>query len=187
MVAPALRPLELRAARLDPSEIDAFARFVIEHSAESGKDGSQHFAMSRRAVADDVRNAAASRWSRRLDEPNWGRAWLLWGRDPRRVVGHCELRGGRIVAEMHRAVLGMGILRDFTGQGWGRRLLETTVTWARDEARLTWIDLGVFANNEPARRLYRSLGFVELCAREDAFRIDAGVVVDDVQMTLRLR
>jgi len=103
------------------------------------------------------------------------------------VVGHLELRGGRITAEMHRATLGMGLGRAYTGQGYGRRLVEVAVRWAREDAGLSWIDLGVFAGNERARRLYQRMGFVQQGAREDAFRIDAGVSVTDIQMALDLR
>src|SRR5262249_16983551 len=121
------------------------------------------------------------------EEPLWGRAWLLvQDQPPRRVAGHVELRGGRIRAELHRATLGMGIRRAFTGKGYGRALLERAIAWARDEAHLAWIDLGVFTGNDPARRLYDRFGFVEVGRRIDAFRTDSGVSIEDVQMSLAL-
>jgi ribosomal protein S18 acetylase RimI-like enzyme len=88
---------------------------------------------------------------------------------------------------MHRAMLGMGVLRRHTGQGHGRRLIEAAVAWARGNTRLAWIDLGVFATNARARALYVRTGFVEQGLRPDAFRIDAGLAVDDVLMALDLR
>lgn len=172
-------------AQTTATDLDGFARHMVEHMRESGREGSTHFAPLRALVREDVRAAALARWSKDLDEPVWGRAFLLWAGDS--VVGHVELRGGRIVAEMHRAVLGMGINRAFTGKGLGRQLAVAAIDWAREEAGLSWIDLGVFANNARARRLYASLGFVEQGAREDAFRIDAGITVTDVQMALDLR
>jgi len=48
-----------------------------------------------------------------------------------------------------------------------------------------WIDLGVFAHNEAARALYKSVGFVEVGTVKDQFRVD-GVSIDDVSMTLAL-
>jgi RimJ/RimL family protein N-acetyltransferase len=168
-----------------PGDADAFARYLVEHLAESGREGSAHFAPARSLSRDDIRAAARSRWSRGLDEALWGRAFLLWMED--RVTGHLELRGGRIPAEMHRAMLGMGVLRRHTGQGHGRRLIEAAVAWARGDTKLAWIDLGVFATNARARALYVRAGFVEQGLRPDAFRIDAGVAVDDVLMALDLR
>lgn len=186
--SPAQSALPIRPARIE--DVDAFVHHVVEHVAESGREGSPHFAMSRKISRDEVRDAAGSRWVRRLDEPLWGRAWLLWCEPPaarRRVVGHIELRGGRIPAEMHRAVLGMGILREFTGSGHGGRLLDAAIAWARDVANLSWIDLGVFSHNDPARKLYERAGFVEVGTRRDAFRIDDRVRVDDIMMSLPLR
>lgn len=176
-------PTEIRVAAR--SDADAFARYLVEHLAESGREGSTHFAPSRSLLRLDVRDAAEARWSRRLDEALWGRTFLLTAGE--RVLGHLELRGGRIPAEMHRATLGMGVLRRHTGQGHGRRLIARAAAWARDEAGLAWIDLGVFASNPRARALYQRMGFVEQGLRPDAFQIDAGLSVDDVLMTLDLR
>jgi RimJ/RimL family protein N-acetyltransferase len=194
--------LPIRAARAE--DVDAYVQHVVEHVAESGQGGAPHFAMSRRVKRDEVRESALVRWTRRLDEPLWGRAWLLWdaarsagstaaptAADEHtrraRVVGHIELRGGRIATEMHRAVAGMGILRSHTGQGHGGRLIAAAVEWAKAVAKLEYVDLGVFSNNEPARKLYRRAGFVEIGVRSDAFRIDDGVRVDDVLMVLDIR
>jgi len=179
--------LPIRMARPGPADADAFARHMVEHMAESGRGGSPHFALARTWVREEVRASFSARLDKELGEPLWGRAWLLLAEDGQRVVGHIELRGGRVDAELHRATLGMGLVRAYTGKGHGRRLCETAIRWARDEAELSWIDLGVFASNTPARRLYRSLGFVEVAVREDAFHNDAGVVLDDVLMTLKLR
>lgn len=176
--------ISIRLARTNEHDVDAFARHLVDHMAESGHHGAPHFAPTRSLSRDEVRIAALGRWSKPLQEPLWGRAFLLWADES--VVGHIELRGGRIQAEMHRATLGMGIARAFIGQGHGRRLIETAVAWACEEAKLAWIDLGVFAHNERARRLYQRFGFVELGAREDAFRIDAGIAVTDIHMSLDL-
>ncbi|MDC0678010.1 GNAT family N-acetyltransferase [Sorangium atrum] len=169
------------------SDARAFAIYLIEHVAESGRRGVPHFAVATSLSRDEVEHSARDRWGKALDEPLWGRAWLLRSSEPRaRVIGHIELRGGRVWSEGHRAVVAMGILGPHTGQGHGRRLLETAIAWARDEAGLEYLDLGVFANNERARRLYAGMGFVPIGTREDAFRVD-GAILDDIQMTLALR
>lgn len=176
--------LSIRKAKANYPDVDAFARHLVAHMGESGCSGAPHFAVSRSLSLDDVRAAALGRWSKRLHEPLWGRAFLLWAEE--HVVGHIELRGGRIQAEMHRATLGMGINQPFVGQGHGRVMIQAAVAWARDEAKLAWIDLGVFAHNERAYRLYQGFGFIEQGKREDAFRIDAGIAVADIQMSLKL-
>ena len=189
-------PLPIVPACLEHAR--AFAAYLTEHGAESGKDGAPRFAVSSGTPEADIRDSAVERWSRRLDQPLWGRAWLLWSSDPpdpgpagffgapARVVGHLELRGGRIRAELHRAVLAIGILGPHRSQGHGRRLLDTAIAWAEEEAGLSYLDLGVFVGNERAQKLYARVGFVVQGLRRDAFRVD-GAVIDDVPMTLALR
>ncbi|UQA54850.1 GNAT family N-acetyltransferase [Polyangium aurulentum] len=170
----------------DLGDLEAFSDHVVRHSAESGKEGSVHFAISRYPARPSVRDSARQRWERAIDEALWGRTFLLL--EPGgKVVGHLELRGGRFPSEMHRAVLGMGIERAHTKQGHGARLIEAAIAWAHASTRLTWIDLGVFEHNAPARKLYKRMGFVENGIRQDAFRIDAGIAVTDISMALRLR
>jgi RimJ/RimL family protein N-acetyltransferase len=190
--APSLPILPARA-----EHASAFAAYIVEHVAESGRDGSPHFALVTSDTSDEIRSKALDRWSRSIQEPLWGRAWLLWTATPpppgpsgyhappAHVLGHVELRGGPIQPELHRAVLAVGILRPHTGQGHGRRLLEAAIAWARDETGLAYIDLGVFAGNERAKRLYERMGFMEQGFRPDAFRLDEEKI-DNVWMTLAL-
>lgn len=176
--------LALRPARL--ADAGLFASHLVRHLAESGHSGAPIFAPVPTPSHREVRESSELRWGRPLSEPVWGRAWLLCAEEGR-VVGHVELRGGRIAAELHRATLGMGIERPYVGQGHGTRLLAEAIRWARVEAGLAWIDLGVFAGNEPARRLYERAGFVTLGPRVDAFRLQDGTTITDVLMALELR
>jgi len=76
------------------------------------------------------------------------------------VVGWCDLRPKSPVALRHSAVLGMGVVREYRGQGLGSRMLATTLEMA--EARgLGRVELVVRADNEAAIALYRRFGFVE--------------------------
>jgi len=76
-----------------------------------------------------------------------------------KVVGWCDAMPGD-AGRAHIGCLGMGILRDYRGQGIGKRLLQATIdaVWLRG---LEKIELSVYSSNEPAIALYRSLGFVE--------------------------
>ena len=46
-----------------------------------------------------------------------------------------------------------------TGQGYGRRLMEHAISWARQSPTIEKIELRVRSTNPRARRLYESLGF----------------------------
>lgn len=179
--------LTIAPAKATESEAYAFAKFVVAHAAESGKSGAPFYSVMAKVDIEEVESAALARWSRRLNEPNWGRAMLLWASDPRRVVGHAELRGGRVPAEMHRATFAMGLATSVRGRGWGRKLAEASLAFAKDTAKLTFVDLGVFAHNTPALALYEKLGFVETGRRADAFRIEGFGETIDIMMTLDLR
>jgi len=158
---------------------------IRRHSAESGRDGDLIFRP--RSSSEELDEPAAIErhrleWARPLSEPLWLRTWGLL--EDGAVLGHLDLHGGRLPAELHRATLGMGLERAARGQGHGRAMMETAIAWARDHG-LAWLDLGVFAHNKPARALYASVGFVEVGTTRDQFRVD-GVSIDDVAMTLRL-
>lgn len=176
----------IRALRT--SDARAFADHLVAHVAESGREGSPHFSVANVIDRDEVRDSVLMRWTRGLGEPLWGRALGAWDEgSPARLVGHVELRGGRVEAELHRAILSMGIQRAHTGRGLGRALLERAITWAHDELHLSALELGVFASNTRARRLYESAGFAVIGVRRDAFRLAGGVSVDDVLMELTLQ
>lgn len=175
---------ELSIRPAEPRDAGAFARFVERHVAASGRDGVPVFSPMLSVRFEETRDGARQRWERGLDEVQWGRCFLLL--DGELIVGHAELRGGRIPAERHRATLGMGLFEAYTGRGLGQRLLEEALAWARRDTSLAWIDLGVFEGNQRALRLYQRLGFEHVGVRVDAFRLDDGRSIDDLLMALRL-
>lgn len=170
-----------------------FATFLIRHLAESGTPGTPDFAPMREASRTDVIRENERKWATPLSAPAWGRTFLLWDREPRaialkaaHVVGYVELRGAYAPAAGHRAELSIGMDAPYRGQGWGRRLMETAIAFAREVPQIAYVDLRVFAGNPRARALYQKMGFVEVGYIPDAFRFPEGSV-DDIPMVLRLR
>lgn len=179
-------------ARLSGEHAPELCAHIRRHGLESGQGGDVIFRP--RSSGEELDEPAAierhcADWARPLAEPLWLRTWGLFegddaGAPGATIVGHLDLRGGRLPAELHRATLGMGLERPARRQGHGRALVEAAVAWARDHG-LAWLDLGVFAHNRPARALYAAVGFVEIGTTPDQFRVD-GTSIDDVAMTLRL-
>ncbi len=163
----------------------ALIAHITRHAAESGRDGDVIFRP--RPATDPIDGPATierhrSGWAQPLDVAHWVRSWgVVIDRD---IRGHLDLYGGRLPAELHRATVGMGIERVARNQGYGRALLDTAIAWARASG-LAWLDLGVFAHNERARKLYRAAGFVEVGTTRDRFRVE-GIRIDDIAMTLSL-
>lgn len=171
--------------QLDDADLPALVAHIARHSRESGRDGDPIFRpRSYDAPIDQPATIERHRvgWAQALDEPHWLRTWgvMIDGE----IRGHLDLHGGRLSSEFHRALLGMGVERPWRGCGHGRALLATAIAWARS-AELAWLDLGVFAHNRRARKLYAEVGFVEVGVTRDRFRVD-GVEIDDVAMVLAL-
>lgn len=164
-----------------------FVAHLSRHLGESGTAGMPRFAFPVAIHREEMEKAFMERWARPVDQPKWGRAWLLWNPSDTLVIGHLELRGAKAAHSLHRAELSMGLLQDYTQQGLGPVLVAHMLEWCRSQPSLQWLDLGVFSDNEPARKLYRRLGFEEIGHRRAAFRFEDGASVDALYMTKRLR
>ena len=171
--------------QLDDVHLPQLVAHIARHSRESGQGGDLIFRpRSSDAPIDEPATIERHRagWTQAIDEPYWLRTWgvAIDGQ----IRGHLDLHGGRLPSEFHRAMLGMGVERGHRGRGHGRALLAAAIAWSR-AAGLAWLDLGVFAHNHRARKLYASFGFVEVGITRDRFRVD-GTVIDDVAMVLAL-
>ena len=77
------------------------------------------------------------------------------------VVGSASLDpAGASQRRRHVAVLGLTIRDDWQGRGIGSTLLDALIERADNWMNVLRIELMVFADNDPARRLYERHGFV---------------------------
>ena len=180
----------LRAASV--ADVPRLVEHFYRHLPESGRGGSPHFGLPPVLSPAEVVERLTDGLSRPLDAPGWERSFVLVSSrstpnlDDVKICGHVELRADGMPSRAHRAALGMGIERAYTGRGYGPRLLHAVLAFAREETSLAWIDLGVFAQNRPAHELYLRAGFVETGRVRDMFRMPDGTRIDDIQMTLPL-
>jgi len=78
-----------------------------------------------------------------------------------RVIGATGI-GLKPLAERHIGVFGISVAQDFRGIGIGTRMMQSAIAEAETHlAGLRIIELGVFANNDLAYRLYQKHGFIE--------------------------
>lgn len=85
------------------------------------------------------------------------------------------------IKDAHKAMLwGMYVRPGSRKAGVGRRLAETVIEYARQRVEL--IQLAVVSENEPARRLYASLGFIEYGIERKALKQD-GRYYDEILMS----
>lgn len=98
------------------------------------------------------------------------------------LAGELTFRAGRYRRLARAGDLGMSVSVRWRGRGVGRALLASAIDWARSDPVIEKINLRVFANNERALALYRSMGFTEEGRRAREIRIGPGVYVDDISM-----
>lgn len=86
--------------------------------------------------------------------------------------------------EMHKGLLwGMYVRPEARGTGVARRLVEAVIAYARPRVEL--VQLSVVVGNEPARRLYARLGFVEYGIEKNALK-HCGKYSDEILMAKEL-
>ncbi len=83
-----------------------------------------------------------------------------------KVVGWCDVALRARPTQQHSGILGMGVISEYRGKGIGRALMQAALAAARTRG-IRRIELTVRVDNEPAKRLYESFGFVTegLCKR----------------------
>jgi len=177
--------LKIRPAEL--SDIRELFEHTVRHFAESGRDGDFIFAPHEDGQAEtfeDCELRYRKGWTKPLTERRWERVWVLT--DGNKIFGEAKLlHSPPLQTSLHRSWLAMGIEREYRGKGYGPKLLQTVINWAKAQPTLEWIQLQVFENNTPAKRLYKKFGFVECGTTPDLFRIN-GNKIDDTTMILRV-
>jgi len=103
------------------------------------------------------------------------------------LVGQLTFRAGKYRRIAHAGEMGMSVRANWRGRGVGRALLTCLIEWASVHPRVEKINLRVFASNERAIALYRSMGFVEEGRRAGEIRIHSGLRVDDLTMARFVR
>lgn len=88
-----------------------------------------------------------------------------------KIVGWCDIGVSEHEGFTHAGRLGMGVLKEYRGQGIGSRLLEESLSEARNRG-LGRVELDVFASNTPAIRLYKKFEFQVEGRKRKARKLD---------------
>ena len=97
--------------------------------------------------------------------------------DNSKVVGWCHVRPDRWEGFTHAGWLGMGVLKEYRGQGIGSALLYQSLEEARNRG-LERVELSVFASNLTAIHLYEKFKFEVEGRKRRARKIDGSY--DDI-------
>ena len=74
------------------------------------------------------------------------------------LIGFVTAWGGIFKRNKHSAYIVIGIVKEFTGQGIGKKLLSELENWAIQN-HITRLELTVMTTNTPATSLYKSCGY----------------------------
>ena len=89
--------------------------------------------------------------------------------DEGKIIGHLILRnpGG------DRDIVRMGFIivdNNIRGKGYGKKLIEEAIDYAKQKLNAKKINLGVFVNNESALKCYESVGFKIIDIEKNAYQ-----------------
>jgi RimJ/RimL family protein N-acetyltransferase len=87
------------------------------------------------------------------------------------VVGWCDIAPAMFEGHSQVGRLGLGLLAQHRGQGWGKQLLDRTLE-AAFLKNIERVELEVFLSNEKAIKLYRTAGFHEEGRKRNGRRFD---------------
>lgn len=83
---------------------------------------------------------------------------IYYALDQDRVVGWCDVFPEQNPRQSHRGYLGMGLLREYRGQGLGSKLLTAVLEHAKNFG-LEKVELQVYTTNTAAVALYEKFAF----------------------------
>jgi ribosomal protein S18 acetylase RimI-like enzyme len=79
--------------------------------------------------------------------------------DDKKVVSVGNLSASKRERTKHISILGISVLKDYWGQGIGKRMMNTLIEFAIQAPDTKYIHLDVRSDNTKAIRLYESVGF----------------------------
>ena len=132
---------------------------------------------------EDEMNYEASVYRQRLDNES---TYTFGAFDANQLVGVVTLVPEGKVKLKHRAnIFAMYVTSSQRGRGTGRELVKTAIQQAEELTSVEQIHLTVTSSNEPAKKLYASLGFKPYGIEKNALRI-VGTYYDEDLMVLFL-
>ncbi|WP_079505618.1 GNAT family N-acetyltransferase [Mesobacillus jeotgali] len=132
---------------------------------------------------EDEKHLGESDYGERLDNKL---SYTFGAFDDGQLAGVVTLVPDIKVKLKHRAnIFAMYVTSSHRGKGAGRELVKTAIQQARELSRIEQIYLAVNASNEPAKKLYYSLGFRTYGVDKNALVID-GSYHDEELMVLFL-
>jgi RimJ/RimL family protein N-acetyltransferase len=88
---------------------------------------------------------------------------------------------------LHTGEFGVSVHPAYQGQRIGQCLIENLLEWSRKNVQIEKVFLQVFATNDNAIKLYKTLGFIEEGRHSKAIKQMDGTYVDIIQMYIETK
>lgn len=169
---------------------DAFSHWehIRRIMAESGRDGDYIFSASETwdRPFEEFSKDYSMKFEKTVLDTGWEKVWVV--SEGAEIFGTLKLTHfpAWSTSSLHRATLMMGIERRLRGQGFGTQMMSESLNWVRTQPSIDWVQLFVFEQNAPARKLYKKFGFEENGVTPDMFRVH-GQKLTDISMILKLK
>jgi len=76
-----------------------------------------------------------------------------------RIIGNLNFSSGTKPRISHTGEFGLSVAKEFWGNGIGEELIKNLIQWAKEDGKITKINLQVKEENEKAKKLYEKMGF----------------------------
>ena len=110
---------------------------------------------------------------------------LLLAKLEGKIVGHGQLCKRTKTRVRHRCDIGIGVLKDYWGNGIAGKIMYEMIEFAKSEG-LEQINLAVIGTNDRAHSMYSSFGFKEIGTFPKAMKYADGTYADEIFMVKEL-
>lgn len=114
-----------------------------------------------------------------LDDPN---AMMIVCEVSGRIAGNCQITYKTKLRNRHRAMIGIGLLKEFWNLGIGTALLRELIAAAENRGDILQVELEVIEGNTRAMALYEKMGFSTVAAKPNAIRLPDGTLLKEFYM-----
>lgn len=104
-----------------------------------------------------------------------------------KVAGNCQVAWSNGIKTRHRASVAIALLKEYWGQGIGRRLLQELIRIAEANENILQIELDFVEGNSRARALYEKFGFRIIGVKPNAIRLKDGTLLNEYSMIKELK
>ncbi len=166
--------MEFKVIPLHEEKYNEFFIYLKDHISDNGKNNTLKFlplSIENSNITKEIVDSFKVGQKIPVGKIGWRRV-LIAVNNSKEIIGHIDLKSYNQKHTNHRAIMGMGVHRDYRRQGVGSYLIESMFTWIKANTELAQIDLWVLSQNINAIKLYFKSGFKQITEVKDIYRID---------------